>query len=241
MFLIQQLSFFFLFLATTVLSVITLFFTIRLEKRPVGPGEESPGQEGSLISWRTLPVAIVSFFSHTNWGALTAFFPLYALQQGMSNPGLFFAVFAVMLILGRTLGARIFDRYSRDKIILPCLILFILAMTLLSFSKSVPMFFLVAVIWGAGNAFLFPTLVALTLDLTGPSRGPAMGTFTAISDLGVALGAVIMGLVLRKTNYQTMFFCLVLCGLINFFYFNFYVRKKIRKREFEMRGARGPV
>jgi len=40
------------------------------------------------------------------WGALTAFFPLYAIQNGVANPGFFFAAYAFVLILGRALGAR---------------------------------------------------------------------------------------------------------------------------------------
>lgn len=89
------------------------------------------------------------------------------------------------------------------------------------------MFILVAVIWGIGHAFLVPSLVAYTIDRAGSSRGPAMGTFTAIADLGTGLGAVIMGIILRLTNYPTMFFCLALTGLINLFYFFFFVRKKL--------------
>jgi predicted MFS family arabinose efflux permease len=88
------------------------------------------------------------------------------------------------------------------------------------------MFILAAIIWGIGNAFLFPTLVAYAIDLAGPSRGPALGTFTAFCDLGVGLGAVIMGIILRWTNYRVMFLCLAFVGVIAFLYFNFFVRKR---------------
>ena len=89
------------------------------------------------------------------------------------------------------------------------------------------MFILVAVIWGVGNALLIPTLVAYALDRTG-SPGPAMGTFTAISDLGMILGPVIMGIVIYSTSYPIMFLCLALTGVINLNYFYFFVRKKER-------------
>jgi predicted MFS family arabinose efflux permease len=131
-----------------------------------------------------------------------------------------------MLILGRSLGGRILDLYSREKIIFPCLITYILSMIILAFSKTLPMFILVATIWGAGNAFLFPALVTFVLDLAGSSRGPALGTFAAISDLGVGLGAVITGVILRWTNYQGMFLCLAFIGTVNFLYFIFFVRKR---------------
>ncbi len=144
-----------------------------------------------LLSREALPPSVMAFLGNTVWGTLTAFFPLYALQCGVTNPGLFFGIFAIMLILSRGLGGRILDLYSRERVILPCIVAYIVAMIILSLSKTLAMFILVAGIWGIGVAFLFPALIAHALDLAGLARGPAMGTFTAASDLGVGLGAVI--------------------------------------------------
>ncbi len=228
MFLINRFNFTFLFLVCAALSFCSLFFSTRLKKRGENAPEVPPTEDRSFLSRKALPPAIMAFFTHIIWGALTAFFPLYALEHGMSNPGLFFAAFAVMLILGRTFGGRILDLYSKEKVIMPCLLTYIMATVILAFSKTTPMFILVAVIWGAGNAFAFPAFVAYAIDLAGPSRGPALGTFTALSDLGVGLGAVIMGIVLRLTNFQTMFLCLAFTGVLNFIYFYFFVMKKAK-------------
>jgi MFS family permease len=86
------------------------------------------------------------------------------------------------------------------------------------------MFILVAIIWGIGSAFLYPTFVAYALDLAGSSRGTAMGTFTALDILGVGIGPVIMGVGLRLTSYPIMFLCLALIGAIDLGYF-YYVAK----------------
>jgi predicted MFS family arabinose efflux permease len=228
MFLINRFNFTFLFLVCAALSLCSLFFSTRLKKRGENTPEAQATEDRSFLSRKALPPAIMAFFTHIIWGALTAFFPLYALEHGMSNPGLFFAAFAVMLILGRTFGGRILDLYSKEKVIMPCLLTYIMAMLILAFSKTTPMFILVAVIWGAGNAFAFPAFVAYAIDLAGPSRGPALGTFTALSDLGVGLGAVIMGIVLRLTNFQIMFLLLAFIGVLNFIYFYFFVMKKAK-------------
>jgi predicted MFS family arabinose efflux permease len=53
-----------------------------------------------------------------------------------------------------------------------------------------------------------------------------MGTFTAISDLGLTTGPVIMGIIIQSTSYPIMFLCLAFVGLINLNYFYFFVRKK---------------
>jgi MFS family permease len=226
MFLMNVFNMTILFVFCTVMSFLSLFISTRLQRREIDPPERPSIQDDPYFSHEALPPAIINFLSHIIWGAMTAFFPLYALHCGFPNPGLFFAVSAAMLIAGRSLGAKIQDRYSREKIILPCLIIFATSMAVLAFSKTFPMFMFVAILWGIGGAFLFPALVLLTLDLGGSSRGPALATFTAFQDFGVGLGPVIMGVVLRLTSYRTMFLSLAFVGLISILYFHFFIRRK---------------
>ncbi len=230
MLLINQFNFPFnfkvLFLVSTGLSLCCLFITLKLKKMPSVPLADLSSQKQPFLSREALPPAIIAFLITITWGALTAFFPLYALDQGVDNPGLFFAAFAITLIFVRGLGGKILDIYPREKIILPCLFNLIISMAILAFSTTLTMFILVAIIWGMGTAFLYPALVAYTIDRAGSSRGPAMGTFTALTDLGAGMGSVIMGIILQLTNYPIMFFCLALTGVINLLYFYFAVRKK---------------
>ena len=225
-FLINHFSFTVLFLACSGLSFCSLIIACRLERRQLIPLQDSSVDDGFLLNRKALPPSVMNSFSLLVWGALTAFFPLYAINHGVANPGLFFTMIAIMLIVGRALGGKILDLYSREKVILPCLFTYILSMLILTFSKTLPMFILVAAIWGIGNAFLAPALLAYTLDRVGSSVGPAMGTFTAISDLGLTLGPVIMGIILHATSYPIMFLCLVLISVINLSYFYLFIRKK---------------
>ncbi len=224
--LINRFNFTVLFLVCVGLSLCSLLITTRLKRRETDPLENHSLQDQPFLSREALPPAIMAFMVNIIWGAVTAFFPLYALRHGVANPGLFFATFAFMLILGRAFGGRILDIYSREKVMFPCLFTYIIAMLILAFSTTLPMFILVAAIWGTGNAFLYPTLTVYAMDQGGASRGPAMGTFTAVADLGSGLGSVIMGIILQLTSYPTMFLCLALTGVFNLLYFYFFVRKK---------------
>ncbi len=94
------------------------------------------------------------------------------------------------------------------------------------FSSSLVPFILVAVIWGLGNAFDYPALVAYSIDLAGSSRGPAIGTYMTFSDSGIGLGSVVMGIVLETTNDTVMFLCLSLMGVIDLFYFYSVLRRR---------------
>ena len=225
MVLINNFSFDYLFLVCLGLSLCSLFITHKLGTREVASYQDPSSQDGFFLSRKALHPSLMGFFPFFVWGALTTFFPIHALNHGVTNPGLFFSASGAMLILGRVFGGRVLDLYRRERIIVPCMTPYIISMVLLAFSRTLPMFLLVAVIYGIGAAFLIPTLMAYALD-RGDSPGPAMGTFQAISDLGVSLGPVIMGMVIHSTSYKIMFLCLALTGIINLSYFYLFVRKE---------------
>jgi len=230
MFLINQFSFDILFSVCTALSLCSLFIAGKLSQKESNPIDDLPAEVSSSFGFKAFSPILLYFMVHMIFGALMAFFPLHAINHGVTNPGLFFTAYAFVMISGRVFGGRIFDVPKREKVILPCIIAFILAMTLLAFSKTLEMFILVAVIAAAGHAFLVPSLFAYILDLVGSSRGPAIGWLTAMGDLGLGLGPMIMGVILRLTSFPTMFLCLALTGVIGFAYFYFFVRKTLNER-----------
>jgi MFS family permease len=227
MFLINQFSFDILFSVCTALSLCSLWIASKLSEKESKSVGDLPTDASSSFGFKTLSPILLYFMVHMIFGALMAFFPLHAINHGVANPGLFFTAYAIVMVSGRVFGGRIFDASKREKVILPCITAFIIAMTLLAFSKSLEMFILVAVIAAAGHAFLVPSLFAYVLDLVGSSHGPAIGWLTAMGDLGLGLGPMIMGVILRLTNFPTMFLCLALTGLIGFVYFNLFARGKI--------------
>jgi MFS family permease len=226
MFLINSFNFPILFLVCAFFSSCSFFISLKLEKKQGVPWEDKSVQDQPFLSYEAIPPSIVASMASMMWGALSAFFPLFALSHGVANPGLFFGVIAIILIFSRTLGGSVFDIKTKEKVIFPCLVALIIAMILLTFSKTSPMFMLVAVIWGMGHAFIFPLLMNYTFDHTSSPKGPVIGTYTALSDFGSGMGSVIMGIILQLTSYPVMFLCIALTGIINLNYFYFFVRKK---------------
>jgi MFS family permease len=88
------------------------------------------------------------------------------------------------------------------------------------------MFVLAGLIWGVGHAFLYPALTVYIFDRVGSSKSLAMGTLTAMTDLGIFMGPVVMGVVIQFTSYPTMFLCLSLIGIFSLVYFHLFVREK---------------
>ena len=206
MLLINQFGFTALFLVCTALSLCTLLITLKLRKIQGVPIESESIQNQPFLNRDVLPSAVMAFLLNVIWGSLGAFFPLYALRHDVSNPGIFFAFIAITLILGRSLGGRILYMVAREKVIIPCFIAIIISIVVLTFSTTLEMFILVAIVFGTGWAFLYPSLVVYAVESSGSARGPAMGTFTALADLGAGIGPMIMGMILEWTNYPMMFF-----------------------------------
>ncbi len=230
MLIINNLNFVVLFLVCAALSLVSLFLTLKLSKEKAGPIENRALKVQTIVTREVLSPSVIAFMLNVIWTALSAFFPLYALKHGVTNPGIFFIFLALTLIFGRVLGARILDTYDRRKMIFPCLITIIVALTLLIFSTTLPLFIAVAVILGSGWALLYPSLMIFAIESAGPAQGPAMGTFTAIADLGAGIGPMIMGIVLQWTSYPVMYLSLSLIGVINFLYFYYAIWKKIPER-----------
>jgi MFS family permease len=226
MFIINHFSFTLLFLVCSGISLCSLYITNKLARTQVAPSEDSSTGKDFFLSSKALPPSIISFFNMIVWGALTAFFPLYAVNHGVADPGLFFTAIAIMLFVARAFGGRILDLYSKERVIPALITTYFISMTILAFSKTLPMFILVAVIFGIGNALLTPIVMAYALDRAGSSPGPVVGTYTAVSDLGLGLGPVIMGIIVRFSSYPIMFLCLALTAAINLIYFYFFMRKR---------------
>jgi MFS family permease len=229
--LINRFSFVVLFLLCTGLSLCSLLITTKLGKRKgIMLGNQSLRIQ-TILSREALPPSTIAFMLNIIWGTLCTFFPLYALRHGVSNPGIFFIFSTIALILGRTLGGKILDIYDRKKVIIPCLITITISMAILTFSTTLPMFILVAMIFGTGWALLYPCLLIYAIENARSARGPAMATFTGLADLGLGIGPMIMGIILEWTNYPIMFSCLALTGAINFLYFYYVIGKGKKKAD----------
>jgi predicted MFS family arabinose efflux permease len=227
MFLMNRYGFTVLLFTGTALSLCAFLFALSLSgRKTITPERELSVNSGFFFEWKIVVPAITSFLQYIVWSSVAAFFSLYAVQCGVTNPGLFFSAMAFMLILGRIFGGKVFERWKKEKIILTFMLVAMLALVILSFSKTLPMFIFVGILWGMAGAFLFPTCMSYALEYSGTSGGTALGTYQAFMDSGSALGPVIMGVIIPLAGYRIMFLCLALICILNLCYFQFYVRKK---------------
>lgn len=229
MFLVNRFGFIIFFLLCTGISLCSLpLFGMLENKEMIRTDHDTRTRNTFFLERKIIVPALSAFFYNFVAGSIGAFFPLYAIYCGVQNPGYFFSAGAVMVIAGRALGGRLQDIWSRERIILIFTLTSMIAMVILSLSRTLSMFIFVGLLWGTGVAFIFPVSMAYSLDYAGSSGGTALGTFRAFMDLGSAIGPMVMGTIVPLTGYRILFLCLALVCLANLVYFQFYVRKRGR-------------
>ena len=188
---------------------VVLGFALREPARLAPPpatakAGKAPGQ-GVIERTTLFPAAVLTLVTIT-YGSIVSFLPLFAAKQGIENPGIFFTVYAIVLILARGFTGQLSDRYGRAAVIVPGLVLATAALWLLATATVLPTFLAVAVLYGLAFAAVQPALMALVVDRAAPSRrGAAMGTFSAAMDLGIGLGSLLWGEVAYTAGFQVVY------------------------------------
>ena len=227
-FVVNEYGFALLAIACTGISICTFFLCTRLKLEITTKRQENTVVRSAFFETRIFAPAITSFLFSFTWGGLGAFFPLYAIQCGVKNPGHFFTAMAIVLIAARLAGGRILDRYSEEKILPVVILISMSSLLILSISKSQPVFIVIGMLWGIGGGFLPPVSLSYAIEYAGTSDGTAVGTYQAFMDLGFGIGPMIMGVIVPFTGYPVMFLCLAFVCLINACYFQYYLKRKYR-------------
>ncbi len=142
------------------------------------------------------------------WGlaAFNTFVPLYAPELGLDGARWVFLANAVTIMLFRSFGARIPDRFGAIRVARFSLFCTPVGLAVMGFWADVAGLFVGAVILAVGQALAFPALMTVAINNALPTeRGAVMGTFTAFFDLSFGGGAIVLGFVAEASNYNGAF------------------------------------
>lgn len=139
-------------------------------------------------------------------GGFATFVPLYALDLGMSGSRLVFVTFSGVVLLVRSLGARLPDTLGPARAARMALTLQASGLTIMGLWREPVGLFVGAFVFGLGQALAFPALMTMAIRAAKPTeRSAVVGTFTAFFDISFGLGAVALGGVASVLGYEGAF------------------------------------
>jgi len=126
--------------------------------------------------------------------AFLAFLPEHARAIGLAGSGALFLTYSVVCLVLRLAGARLPERLGARRSVTIALSSTASGLTLLAAVAQPWALWVAAVLVGTGQAFLYPSLMATTVDRVDEhDRAVALGSFTMFFDLGTMAGGLALG------------------------------------------------
>ncbi|MDP2644098.1 MAG: MFS transporter [Desulfobacterales bacterium] len=202
--------------AALALASLLVVIPIRLPALPA----RSPNQSTALLEPTSLAPSAVLFFVTFAFSGTIAFLSLYAVQLHISNIGIYYAVFAVVLVAVRPVAGRLMDKRGPGPVVIPGLIFLAGSMMLLVFARDLTWFLASAVCNGVGYGATQPILQALTINRAPLSRrGAASATFLTFFDVGIGSGSIVLGVIAQYWGFRASFLvaaAAAMLGLVTF-------------------------
>ncbi|SFB21511.1 Predicted arabinose efflux permease, MFS family [Cohnella sp. OV330] len=150
--------------------------------------------------------ALLNMLLSVTYSGLLSFIALFGESVHIAQVGLFFLFNAITVILVRPIAGRIFDRRGHAAVLIPAAACVLASMLVLSGATGMPQLIASALLYGLGFGAIQPTLQAWMLRSTPRERhGFANSMYYNSTDLGVAIGAVLLGAVAAHTGYARMY------------------------------------
>jgi MFS family permease len=182
---------------------------------PVHAASPSPKKSNRFVEPTVLPTSVVFLFVIIPYGAIMAFIAAYGLEQGVTQIGLYFTVFAVALFGVRLVIGRISDKHGVTVAFVPAIIAMAAGLVVLWWADSLPVFLLSAVLFGLGFGIALPLLQATAYTFApAERRGAASATFFATADIAYGVGAMLLGVAMSLFDHRVAFAGLAIFTLL---------------------------
>ena len=122
------------------------------------------------------------------------------------------------MLICRSFVGRLQDKYGDGWVIYPVIVIYAVALAVLTFAHGAPAIIVAGVLVGAGFGSLLPAVQAACAADAPPARyGVVMSTFFIMLDAGTAIGPVVLGSLEPVVGQRGMFgvsVFIVLAGLV---------------------------
>jgi MFS family permease len=171
-------------------------------------GDLDSRQVFALASWRDRSLSSACRAGLVNnlnegvaWGLLPVLYASAGLNLAMV--GGLIAIAPAVWGFGQLLTGALSDRIGRKPLVVTGQLTQAAGLIIIAMSARIEYWVAASIIFGAGTAMAYPTLLAVVGDVAHPSwRGAAVGVYRLWRDIGFALGAVLAGVLADLYSIQ---------------------------------------
>ncbi len=179
------------------------------ETAPAG-ADESGSWKSRLVHPAAVGPGLVLAVTVFGFAGLGTFAALYARELGLDGAGAVFLVFSAVVVATRIVGRQIPDRLGPKRTSGSSLVLIAAGLLTIGLWNVPAGLFAGTVVLAFGQALAFPALMTLAVNSAPASeRSSVVGTFTAFTELGFAVGALSLGAIASHVGYEGVF---VICA-----------------------------
>lgn len=170
--------------------------------------------ERRLVSHEALGPGVGLALAIVGYAAMAAFVVLHLDAQGIGHGAEVFTAFAASVVAMRIIGSGIPDRVGPVRSAAVAGLIEAGGLVMIAIAGELAAALVGAVAMGAGFSLLFPSLALVVINrVPEERRAVAMGTFTAFFDLGVGVGAPMVGAAAAFGGYEAAFALAAACAL----------------------------
>jgi len=210
---VQQFSFtaFFLSCIGILFAAMLAILGTSQPKQPV----VHTAKKAPIFDRQFIPQCSLVFILGVLMSGVMTFTPIYAQLKQLTAISWFFFVAAVAGVVIRPIVGRSFDQRGPRLVLLISTVLLTGGMVMIAFIDRNWLLVVAGIFYGVADGAIYPTLQAWVFKVTTvENRDTATGMFLNSYDLGMGLGAVVLGALVEGIQYQGMFLVLAVVGLI---------------------------
>jgi predicted MFS family arabinose efflux permease len=196
-----------LFMTCAGLSLVSILFSLGIPE----PGHHRPeGPREGFLSLLLSPSLRVPLFATVAFAlslsSYMVFLKPYALSVGIGSVTPFFVAYTLTAVGIRIIGGNWPDRFGLKRVIYPAMVLLSVGILLLVIQPTPAGLVAGGILAGIGHGFIFPILSVMIIGSEQRSnQGSLMTLFTMVFDLGLFIGAPLLGWIAMRGDYASMF------------------------------------
>jgi MFS family permease len=188
-----------------ILNIIMAVIAWRLPPDKRHDDHERSLHPAHLVEWRVLIGAVTLFLYSFSYGGITSFVAVYAEQVGVPR-ALYFTAFSLAILCTRPFIGRYADRIGHTRLIVPCLVMIVIGIGVLSIATDPGTFVASALLFGVGFGSAYPVFVAHLMHHVAENRRTAtFGAMIGAFDTGIGTGSIAVGWISERYGFGRAF------------------------------------